>query len=282
MTPVSDLRPSPIAGIWYQGNPNALAHQVDQWLQAARLPELQGEVVGVIAPHAGHRYSGPTAAYAFRSVLGARPDLVAVVSPMHQYHPAPLITSAHNQYMTPLGNVPIDHEAVERVDRALEENIGMNLVQVANDQEHSLEIELPFLQRALAAPFQLLPIMLRTQSPQIASALGRALAGVLKDRSGLLVASTDLSHFYPASTARLLDAEMLRRIGNFSPEEVLSAEREGKGFACGAGAVAAVLWAVQELGGNKVEVLHYSTSADETGDVSSVVGYGAAVILKQA
>ncbi len=281
MTPVSDMRPSPIAGIWYQGNPVSLAQQLDEWIHAAQLPALKGDVLGVIVPHAGHRYSGRTAAYAFRSVLGLRPDLVAVVSPMHGYHPAPLLTSAHQNYATPLGPIPVDRQAVERVDRYLQEHADLSLTPVANDQEHSLEIELPFLQRALAGPFQLLPLMTRSKSPRTARALGKALASALQDRSGLLVASTDLSHFYPVETARELDSEILHRIGEFSPEGVLEAEREGAGFACGAGAVAAVLWAAKELGGNAVEVLHYSTSADETGDESAVVGYGAAVILKQ-
>ncbi len=281
MNSISDLRPSPIAGIWYQGNPDALARQVDEWIQAAHSPALKGDVVGVVAPHAGHLYSGPTAAYAFRSVLGLQPDLVAVISPMHHHHPDLLLTSAHGQYATPLGPVPIDRQAVDTLDRALRESLDRGLTPVANDQEHSLEIELPFLQRALAGSFQLLPVMVRSLTARMAQVLGLALARVLKDRSGFLVASTDLSHFYPISTARQLDAEMLRQIGNFSPEGVLNAEREGTGFACGAGAVAAVLWATKELGGSAVEVLHYGTSADQTGDDRSVVGYGAAVILKQ-
>ncbi len=281
MTPVSDLRPSPIAGIWYQGNPDSLGPQVDQLLQAARLPELKGDVLGVVAPHAGHRYSGPTAAYAFRSVLGMRPDLVVIVSPMHGYHPAPLLTSAHPNYATPLGRIPVDRQAIELVEQYLEEHTNLSLTPVANDQEHSLEIELPFLQRALAGPFKLLPVMVRSKSPQVMHALGKALAYALQGHSGLLVASTDLSHFYSADIARELDTEMLRRIGEFSPEGLLDADREGSGLACGAGAVAAVLWAAKELGGNTVKVLHYGTSAEETGDESAVVGYGAAVILKQ-
>ncbi len=281
MGPVSDLRPSPIAGVWYPGNPDSLARQLDEWIHAAQVPALGGEVIGVIAPHAGYLYSGPTAAYAFRSVLGMRPDLVAVVSPLHNFHPAPLLTSAHTHYVTPLGSVPVDRQAVEMVDGYLRENSGLFLTPIANDQEHALEIELPFLQRALAGPFQLLPIMVRSHSPQLMRQLGHALAGALKDRSGLLVASTDLSHFYPAATARALDMEMLRRIGEFSPESVLDAEQDGSGFACGAGAVAAVLWAARELGGTIVEVLHYETSANATGDESAVVGYGAAAIVKR-
>jgi AmmeMemoRadiSam system protein B len=99
-------------------------------------------------------------------------------------------------------------------------------------------------------------------------------------KNALIVASTDLSHFYTQEEALTFDSEMLRRIESFSPQEVFRAEREGKGFACGLGALTAVLWAARALGGNAVKVLRHATSGDVTGDYSSVVGYGAAVVLK--
>lgn len=280
MSTINDLRPSPIAGTWYSGNAKTLAAQVDRYVAEAELPSLPGEVLGVIAPHAGHRYSGRTAGHAFRAVQGLERDLVVVVSPLHAYHPAPFLTTAHAAYATPLGVIPVDQEAVLMLDRELDQAGGVGLLAVANDQEHSLEIELPFIQQTLKGKYKLLPVMVRNQSIQSASNLGTSLARVLKDRSFLLVASTDLSHFYTERAANVLDAEMLHQIESFSPEGVLEAEHSGKGFACGAGAVAAVLWAARELGGNTVKILHHSTSGDETGDRSSVVGYGAAVILK--
>jgi AmmeMemoRadiSam system protein B len=146
--------------------------------------------------------------------------------------------------------------------------------------EHSLEIELPFLQRCLAGPFRLLPIMLRDQSASVAQAVGRALAEVLRDRSALLVGSSDLSHFYPATTARRLDGEILARLEAFDPEALLRAEEEGVGFACGKGALAAVLWAAGDLGADVVRVLDYANSGDLTGDDDAVVGYGAAAIYR--
>jgi MEMO1 family protein len=286
MAVVSEIRPSPIAGTWYISDPVRLAAQIDGFIQAAKLPTLTGEVVGLISPHAGHRYSGATAGYAFRSVLGQQRDLVVVVAPLHGFFPEPLLTSAHQAYATPLGTVPIDLEAVLELDQYLRQEANIHLTAVANDSEHSLEIQLPFLQRALQGDFQLLPVMIRSQEPQLAAQLGHALAEVIRRRgsehSALLLASTDLSHFYPETQANLLDAEMLSQIGQFSPEGVLEAQRSGRGLACGVMAVATVLAAARELGANAVEVLHHSTSADETGDHDSVVGYGAAVLLKRA
>jgi AmmeMemoRadiSam system protein B len=153
---------------------------------------------------------------------------------------------------------------------------------VSRDREHSLEIQLPFLQRTLAGPFKLLPVMVRDQSPRVAQALGEALAGVLRGRTALLVASTDLSHFYPLRAAQTLDSTLLDQVEAFSPEGIYAVEASGKGYACGLGALTAVLWGAKALGADAVQVLKHDTSGSTTGDETSVVGYGAAVILKTA
>jgi MEMO1 family protein len=281
MQSTPDLRPSPIAGTWYESRPEILKRNVDNYLDRAKLPELPGKVIAVIAPHAGHRYSGAVAGYAFAALRNERPDLVAVIAPMHHPYMQPLITSSHDAYATPLGSIPIDKSALEELNTILKADIGLELSAVARDPEHSLEIELPFLQRALVSDFKLLPIMVRAQDPLISKGLGKALAKVLREKNYALVASTDLSHFYDQETAKKLDSEMLRQIEDFSPEGVFEVERKGKGFACGHAAVASVLWAARELGADTVKLLHYATSGDVTGDTSGVVGYGAAAILKQ-
>ena len=277
-----DLRPSPIAGTWYPGDAEALARSVDKQLAEAELPPAPGPVVGLVAPHAGHRYSGGVAAHAFRAVSGMHPETVAVVSPMHHPHPAAVLSSSHQAYWTPLGEIEIDLERLAAFGAALQRQSGLKVEPIARDAEHALEIELPFLQRALDGPFRLLPIMLRDQSAAVARAVGGALAEVLADGPALIVASSDLSHFYPAGTARALDGEMLRRLASFEPESVLQAEEEGVGFACGKGAVAAVLWAARGLGADVVRILRYANSGDVTGDDESVVGYGAAAIYRSA
>jgi len=275
-----DVRPSAIAGLWYSRKPDVLVREIDNFIQQAKNPDLKGEVVGIIAPHAGYRYSGCTAGYAYRCVLGMKVDLVVVISPLHSYHPAAYLTSAHKAYATPLGSVLIDSDSLIELDEMLRGDGENGLSVIANDDEHSLEIQLPFIQRSLVGSFKLLPVMIRNQSPQIAERLGKALGKVVKNRSTLLVASTDLSHYYSETEANRFDAEMLRRIKDFSPENVLRAEKSGAGFACGVAAVASVLWAGREMGATAVEVLHHSTSAAETGDFTRVVGYGAAAILK--
>ena len=275
-----DIRPSPIAGKWYEADPTILARIVDGFLDDAQLPKLDGEVIAVIAPHAGHQYSGAVAGYAFGTLRGRGPELVAVIAPMHHPYSQPLITSAHDAYFTPLGNVPIDRDVLSELDTVLKSDLGFGLSPVSNDPEHSLEIELPFLQRALKPDWKLLPVMVRAQEPRVSQALGKALAEVLATRNFVLVASTDLSHFYNQETALDYDRAMLDQIESFSPEGAFDLERTGKGFACGLGAFTSVLWASRQLGADKVKVLRHATSGDVTGDYSSVVGYGAAAILK--
>src|SRR5512135_459706 len=275
-----NVRPSQIAGLWYEGEPKALARAVDSYMDAAQLPKIEGQVIGAVAPHAGHRYSGPVAGYAFAAMRGLDPSLVAVLSPFHNYHSAPLLTSTHDAYGTPLGQVPIDRGRVNELHVALKSELGFGLTAISNDAEHSLEIELPFLQRALAAGWSLLPVMVRAQEPDVCRKLGHALAAVLKGMKAVLVASTDLSHYYEQQAALALDRAMLEQVEAFDPDRAFDVERSGRGYACGLGALTAVLHAARELGADKVQVVRHATSGDVTGDYIAVVGYGAAVILK--
>jgi AmmeMemoRadiSam system protein B len=271
-------RPSPIAGTWYPGTVQALTRSVDAQLERARPKRPAGDLVALVVPHAGHRYSGDVAALAFRLLQGASVETVAIVAPMHHPYPGRILTSAHPAYETPLGLVEIDAVLVTAVDAGLPAELHLD--RVRNDPEHSLEIELPFLQRTLSGPFRLVPLMLRDQSAKTAEALGRALGQALKGRSSLLVASSDLSHFYPDDVARKLDAFLLARLEAFDPDGVIDADERGRGYACGRGAIASVLWAAQDLGATRVELLGYANSGDVTGDTSSVVGYGAAAVVR--
>jgi AmmeMemoRadiSam system protein B len=274
-----DVRPSPIAGTWYPEDPDILARSIDALLASSEAEPPKGEIIGLVAPHAGHRYSGGVAAHAFRLVQGIRPQIVAAVSPMHHVYDQPVLTTSHAAYGTPLGTIEVATDAVDRLDQTLAPS-GLSLARVARDPEHALEIELPFLQRALKPGFRLLPIMLRDQSRSVVEAVGRALGTILAGTEALLLASSDLSHFFPGAVARRLDQEMLARLHAFDPVAVLSAEEEGLGFACGKGALAAVLWASAALGADRVDILRYANSGDVTGDDLSVVGYGSAVIYR--
>ena len=274
------VRPSPIAGQWYSADPKKLASQIDRFMEAVNLPPLAGEVVGIMAPHAGHVYSGQVAAYGFSTLRDLEPELVVVASPMHYPYAEPLLVSAHAAYGTPFGQIPIAHDVLQALDGLLQEQYSLKLTYVTHDPEHSLEIELPFLQRILKKEFSLVPIMVRDPSKWVTHALGEALAAVLQQRSAILVASTDLSHFYSQDVARVLDRAMLQQVENLDPQGVLDVEDEGKGFACGRGALAVVMWAAKILGADRAKILRHATSGDVTGEYDRVVGYAAAVFLR--
>lgn len=280
MQTVSEIRPSSIAGTWYEGQPKRLAESVDAYLERANIEKIKGKVIGLVAPHAGHRYSGPVAGYAFAAARGLSPSLVAVIAPMHHPYPYPLITSAHSFYFTPIGNIPVARPQLDELSALLESRLGYGLSAIPNDPEHALEIELPFLQRALQNPFRLIPLMLRQQDPHTARVLGETLAEILRGQDCLLVASTDLSHFYNQAAAERLDAAMLNAAESFEPEALYEVESKGKGEACGLGALAATLWAAKALGADTVKILNYATSGNVSGDYERVVGYGAGVILQ--
>ena len=277
----STSRPSPIAGTWYSSEATTLRHQIDAFINDAKITEedIHGKVTGLIAPHAGYRFSGRTAGYAYKTIKGEKKALVVVLSPFHQYFLGDLITTVHQAYSTPLGEVSVDKDALVELEKALKKN-SIPIHQVSNDTEHSLEIQLPFLQRALSADFKLLPLMVRSRDARILEQTAEALFNVVEGQSFVIIASTDLSHFYPLDIAEVMDVEMLKQIKEMNPEGVLSAEREGSASACGASAVAVMLWLTKKVGAKKAHILNYSTSADSTGDKTSVVGYcSAAVVL---
>ncbi|HIC93516.1 MAG TPA: AmmeMemoRadiSam system protein B [Anaerolineae bacterium] len=268
-----DIRRSVIAGTWYPGTKAELARMVDGFLAHAKKEELGGELTGLIAPHAGYAYSGQVAAYAYKQLEGLDFPIVAVVSPVHRMFVGRYAVTAKRYYETPLGLVEVSGELVD----ALDEAVGLNRVE--RDDEHSLEIQLPFLQRVLGR-FKLLPVMMGDQSLPTCRALGEALAGVLRGRRALLVASTDLSHFHPYDTAMRLDRVVLDHIERFDPEGLALDLERGRCEACGGGPVIAVMLAAKALGANRARVLKYANSGDVTGDRWQVVGYMAGAIYK--
>lgn len=278
--PSAGTRPSPIAGQWYEGQANRLATQVDAYLNQAILTEIQGQPLAIISPHAGHIYSGAVAGHAFAAVRDLKPEVVAVISPLHQYARGAIYTSAHTAYWTPLGEIPVDSGLVEQFGEQIKTSTGVDLLAAMNDHEHSLEIELPFLQRVYAHPFRLLPLMVRELDLDFLRAVGQALHQTLPESNTLVVASTDLSHFYNRDEARVLDNRMLDAMQALDEERVIDLETSEQGFACGAGAVASVITWAKLAGATGGQILQYATSGDITGDFSSVVGYGAVLITK--
>jgi AmmeMemoRadiSam system protein B len=273
---IADVRPSPLAGKWYPGRAETLIAMMDEFLKAVKPQPINGKLLGLLVPHAGYRYSGPVAAHAFALIKDMAFDTVVVIGPMHHPLPGSVLSTAHSAYETPLGAVPVDRGALDAVGKRV------RLTAVRNDPEHSVEIQLPFLQHVLKPGFSFVPLMLRDQSGPQTEALGEALAETLRGRNVLLVASSDLSHFYPQEIANELDATMLACVEALDARRVVEVNERQTAFACGYGAIATVINVVRAWDADRAQIISYGTSGDVIGDFREVVGYGAAMFYQAA
>lgn len=269
------IRESVIAGTWYPGHPERLTREIRGYLSRTRVPDLPGRLVGLIAPHAGYMYSGPVAAHAYKVLEGKPFSRVVILAPSHRAYFNGASIYHLGGYRTPLGVVPLDRELV---DALLEKRDLFSYVPQAHAQEHSLEIQLPFLQVVLK-DFRLTPILLGDVSYEDCRAIAQALTQVIGERPVLLVASTDLSHYYSYEEARRLDGKVLELVERFDPESLHAALQKRECEACGAGPLVTTLGAARALGATRAHVLHYANSGDVTGETRGVVGYMAAALV---
>ncbi len=278
------VRTPAVAGQFYADDPKALRAEITRYLDAASSKPFAGEVVALVSPHAAYMYSGQVAAYAYRLVRDARYDAVVVISPCHvEYFPYAAVYPGA-AYRTPLGEIPVDG-ALAKLIASKSDLVKLDVkgheVRPMQRAEHSLEVQLPFLQVALGE-FAIVPIVMGDQSPGVIEALGEALGETLAGRRALIVASTDLSHFHGDREARALDGAFQKSLAAFDPG-ALVAELSRKGAeACGGGPTAAAMIAARKLGADRCEVLNYANSGDVTGDRQSVVGYVSAAMFRPA
>ena len=272
------VRESVIAGSWYPGDPAVLRKEIEEFLRKASPPPVEGELIALISPHAGYMYSGQVAAYSYKLLEGKAFDLVVIVAPSHRAYFRGVSVYPRSGYRTPLGVVPIAEDLTEKL---ISSSPLIEYVPQAHAQEHSLEIQLPFLQVTLG-DFRLVPIVMGDQDYYTCEELSRAIVKAIEGKKALLVASTDLSHFYPYERAVALDSVVLERVNAFDPEGLSKDLKMGKCEACGGGPMVAVMLAAKALGANRAKVLKYANSGDVTGDRSSVVGYMAAAIYRSS
>ena len=280
------VRPPAVMGTFYPADPADLSAVVRGLLKQADVGPLSGELVALIVPHAGYSYSAPVAAYAYRLLEGKKFDTVAVVGPSHRLPFGGVALSDWDQWFTPLGRVVVDRDGTNAISEA---DAAARVNNLAYDQEHSIEVQLPFLQATLGEGFKLLPLLMSDFSRSNCSALAKALADYARDKSVLLIASSDMSHYPRYEDAVRVDKETLKAIETFDPVEVEAATRKlmAEGVPnlatclCGEGPVKTVLMAARLLGADRVQVLHYANSGDASrGPRESVVGYSAVAIYR--
>jgi AmmeMemoRadiSam system protein B len=272
------VRRAAVAGSWYPGTAGAITQEVDRYLEAAGPPLPPGRLVGLVSPHAGLRYSGPVAAYGYgllRDVSAEKGLTVVLVGPSHRAAFEGVAAHAGGAWETPLGRAPIDEElsqALLDADPVVFDDPGVHR------DEHSLEMQMPFLQRVVP-DLRIVPLLMGSQSRPEVEALAAALARALAGRRALLVASSDLSHYQPAVVANRLDAAVVEEVGRFDEEALMTRLETRDNVACGGGPVVAVMKAARALGADRATVLKYGDSGDVgEGDKSHVVGYLSAAL----
>jgi AmmeMemoRadiSam system protein B len=276
---LGNLRPSILAGTWYAGDRNALAQSIQDSLSSAEIPHLKGKLIALIVPHAGHRYSGGVAAHAYRLLQGRQFGRVVLVGPSHRGAFKGASVNCQSGYETPLGVVPVDRGFARKM---LDAGTHVRWLKEAHAFEHSLEIQLPFLQTVLKN-FKIVPILMGQQDLDTCVNLAHTLAPILKNTEDtLLIASTDLSHFHPSRQAKALDLQFIDRVRRLDPQGIAKDLREGKSEACGGGPVITVMLLAQALGANRAEILNYADSGQVTGDHGRVVGYLSAALIRSS
>lgn len=268
-----------VAGAFYPANAGELTHMVDGFLAAAKVPEVK-EPVALVVPHAGYIYSGAVAAHSYALLKGRKISRVVVVAPSH-YEPFPFAAVYDGDaYATPLGNIPVDKDFAARLaKRPFIKLSSRGHISSTAQGEHSLEVELPFLQRMLGG-FSLVPVVMGDQSYEASRALGMALAKLVKGNDTIIIASSDLSHYHSYAQAVSLDNKTLNAIEAWDYLTMWRSFRMGTWEACGGGPIIAAMIAAERLGATQGEVLKYANSGDTTRDRSRVVGYGAVVLAR--
>ena len=267
------IRPPAVAGRFYPDDPGRLRSAVDYFLVGGG-EERKIRARACLVPHAGYKYSGGVAGEVYKRIQ--IPPRVILVGPRHFPRGAPLAILSDGAWKTPLGMAPIDQPLAEKIVRAfplLRED------DVAHSSEHSLEVQLPFLQR-LASSFAFVPIVIGPAHWELLEGLGHAVAGVIAAERDpvLLIASSDMNHYESDAVTRVKDRKAIDQILALEPHKLFDTVRDEKISMCGYAAAAAVLTAAQDLGATKAELVRYATSGEMNGDLEEVVGYAGIVI----
>ena len=266
-----------VAGSFYPSSPEQIKRGIDGYLNDASKKDLKGEILGVICPHAGYMYSGPVAAYSYKQLLGSDVELVIVMAPSHQarFSGASVIDSGI--YETPLGQVEID----EKIGEALLKETHFSFIKEAHSAEHSLEVQVPFLQHVLK-DFKIVPIIVGSYDINSSRAIAEGLYKCIKNekRKFIVVLSTDLSHYHSYEAAKKIDEAYIEALRLVDEEKLDSVIAMNKAEACGHGPVMAGIALCKKFGADRIDILHYANSGDTKGSKSEVVGYLSAAILK--
>jgi AmmeMemoRadiSam system protein B/AmmeMemoRadiSam system protein A len=285
-TGMEDVHHAEGADKWYPADPSKLRAAVDAYVNGAAPEAIPGRLLAVIVPHAGYVYSGGVAGYAYQALqtAGCAGRTIAVIGDTHSGNGSgPIAVWATGAFETPLGSVEVDQD-VARALLAADSRIQFS--RTAFEAEHPVENQLPFIQ-VVCPGARIVPIVIRQPTLENAQALADALIKSFGDQPGMIVASTDLSHYHPYEEARQIDQVALQAIASLDPQAVVDSPRRCTELGitnepltmCSQGAVMTAMIAARQMGANRATVLYHATSGDvPVGDRGQVVGYGAVAL----
>lgn len=273
-----DIKEPNVAGAFYPADPDQLAAMIKRYIGEAQQAPIEGEPLVLISPHAGYIYSGPVAAYGFKALLRHKFETVVIIAATHYFPFRGVSVYAQGLFRTPLGDLAVDSQLAAEI---ISHNPKMLFYEPRFfDEEHSLEVQLPFLQAAFEPGFKIIPIIVGNLTIDECEELAGYLADVLKDKPVLVVASTDLSHYKPYDEAVVYDTKTGDFIKEFDSAGLWEAVSQTGWNVCGFRPVVTAIAYAKLRGANKVEILKYANSGDTAGDKSRVVGYLSAVFVK--
>jgi AmmeMemoRadiSam system protein B/AmmeMemoRadiSam system protein A len=262
------------AGQFYDDDPKILAARIDGFIGKAESKALLAAPIAVIiVPHAGYEYSGQVAAFAYRAVLGKDFETVVILGPSHYVGFDGCSIYPEGGFATPLGVAEVDSSTA----RALMKTSGFGYLPEAHAKEHSIEVQVPFIQRVLLKA-KIVPVVMGVPAERTIKTMANALAKVLADKKALVIASTDMSHFLAKKEANALDKTTISLVENLKTATLIHEEEEGANILCGGAGVASALLYAQQKGAAKVVTLKYGDSSDAGGPEDRVVGYFAAAV----
>ncbi len=275
-----EVRKPAVAGSFYPSDREELSRLIDECflhpLGPGRLPPADrgtSDLIACVAPHAGYVYSGPVAAHTYLHVSSLPdPELIVVVAPNHYGIGSGVSSSRGGAWETPLGQMKVDAEAAAKLAEA---SGVVDFDPSAHSIEHSLEVQLPFLQRLYGDRVSFVPVSLSFQDLETTREVAKGVEEVMRGRRGVIIASSDFTHYEPAELARRRDSALIAEVEAMNVERFYHTLEKEQVTACGFGAIATVMMAAKGLGFRRGELLKYANSGDVTGDNTQVVGYGA-------
>jgi AmmeMemoRadiSam system protein B/AmmeMemoRadiSam system protein A len=268
-----------VSGAFYPDSPKILAERVKQFLDWAEIEKKDEPILALISPHAGYDYSGRVAAYGYKAIKGEPIRTVVIIGPSHYEYFEGISVYPQGAWQTPLGNVSVDTELAEAL---IQYHPQISFYEPAFLKEHSLEVQLPFLQIVLDE-FKIVPIVLGKLSYENCQLLSSALLEYTKEREDvLIVASTDMSHYHSYDEANKIDNLTIKELKQFNPQQLYYKLVTEDCELCGGAAVITALLYAQARGANEIEILKYANSGDISGDKTRVVGYLSAAIYRPA